>query len=192
MVQNIRHAYCSTKRGRISSPYRIRSYPQPASPAAGVSFADIFPPMNLRLRGTLVRGHRVASRPSKDYPYSALKKQMPFFKTRGLDLYRYFNGTLNISIAPLTFAMSAPQFTFELIEWTDLHPPETFSFSRCKVIFKDVEYPGWVYYPHPETKRNHFQNPSLIEAITHEIPAIRYGEALDVEVDEREITVSGG
>lgn len=148
--------------------------------------------MNLRLQGILARGHQVASRPSKDYPYSTLEKQKPLFKARGLDLYEYFNGTLNISIAPLTFAMSAPQFTFELVAWTDLHPPETFSFSRCKVIFKDVEYLGWVYYPHPETKKNHFQNPSLIEVITYEIPDIQYGNALDVEVDGREITVSGG
>jgi hypothetical protein len=113
--------------------------------------------MDKHLHGILTRGHQVASRPSKDYPYSTLEKQKPFFKSLGLDLYEYFNGTLNISIAPFTFRMSAPQLTFELLEWTDLHPPKTFSFSRCKVIFKGVEYEGWVYYPHPETKRHIFR-----------------------------------
>ncbi|GAB4499596.1 MAG: hypothetical protein OHK003_16110 [Anaerolineales bacterium] len=144
-----------------------------------------------RLPGILTRGHQVASRPSKAYPYSSLEKQKPYFKALGLDLYEYFNGTLNISIAPLTFEMSAPELTLPLIEWTDLHPPETFSFSRCKVIFKNKEYTGWVYYPHPETKRDHFQNPSLVEVITHEIPGIRYGDALDVELNVNEIKVRG-
>jgi hypothetical protein len=85
------------------------------------------------LTGVLMQGHQVASRPSAAYPYSSLEKQKPYFKERGLDLSPYFNGTLNISIAPLEFEMTKPEFTFPLVEWTDLHPPETFSFSRCKV-----------------------------------------------------------
>jgi hypothetical protein len=139
--------------------------------------------------GRLMRGHQVASRPSKDYPYSTLEKQKPFFKVLGLNLYEYFNGTLNISIAPLAFVMTKPQFTFPLVEWTDLHPPETFSFSRCKVIFKGAEFSGWVYYPHPETKRNHFQNPSLVEIITHKIPGIQYDDSLEVALNLDEITL---
>lgn len=136
-----------------------------------------------------MRGHQVASRPSIAYPYSSLEKQKPYFKALGLDLYEYFNGTLNISIAPLEFKMIHPHFTFERVEWTDLHPPETFSFSRCKVFFKGVEYSGWVYYPHPETKKTHFQNPSLIEVITYEIPEIQYGDGIEIEVDPDEISI---
>ena len=136
-----------------------------------------------------MQGHQVASRPSAAYPYSSLEKQKPYFKERGLDLSPYFNGTLNISIAPLEFEMTQPEFTFELVAWTDLHPPETFSFSRCKVWFEGKEYAGWVYYPHPETKKTHFQNPSLIEVITYEIANIKYGDPLEVEVNPREITI---
>lgn len=145
-----------------------------------------------RVHGILMRGHQVASRPSKDYPYSALEKQKPLFKALGLDLYEYFNGTLNISIAPLTFEMSAPVLTFPHVEWTNLHPPETFSFSRTFVHFKGGVYPGWVYYPHPETKKRHFQDPSLLEIIAMEIPEIRYGDMLEAEVNEEEITIQGG
>ena len=148
--------------------------------------------MNKRLPGILVRGHQVASRPSQAYPYSSLEKQKPFFKERGLDLYEYFNGTLNISIAPCTFEMSAPEFTFPRVEWTDLHPPETFSFSRCKVIFREIEYEGWVYYPHPETKKTHFQNPSLVEVITYSIPGIQYDDRLELVLNTDEVTVQGG
>ncbi len=131
----------------------------------------------------------MASRPSKDYPYSTLEKQKPYFKALGLDLYAYFNGTLNISITPWTFEMTKPEFTFPLVEWTNLHPPETFSFSRCKVIFKTREYPGWVYYPHPETKKNHFQDNSLVEVIAQEVTGIRYGESLEIELNIEEVTV---
>lgn len=147
--------------------------------------------MNQTIQGILTRGHQVASRPSKDYPYSTLEKQKPYFKNLGLDLYPYFNGTLNISIAPLTFRLINPEFTFEKVAWTDLHPPETFSFSRCNVIFKNKEYAGWVYYPHPETKKNHFQNPSLIEVITFEIQNIKYGDTVQVVIDSDKTKVEG-
>ena len=142
-----------------------------------------------RLTGILMQGHQVASRPSAAYPYSSLEKQKPYFKERGFDLSPYFVGTLNISIAPLEFEMTKPEFTFPLVEWTDLHPPETFSFSRCKIRFEGKEYEGWVYYPHPETKKTHFQNPSLIEVITVEIPNIKYGNALEIEVNPLEIKI---
>jgi hypothetical protein len=141
------------------------------------------------LTGVLVQGHQVASRPSAAYPYSSLEKQKPYFKKLGLDLSSYFNGTLNISIIPLEFAMTKPEFTFPLVEWTDLHPPETFSFSRCKVKFEGKEYAGWVYYPHPETKKTHFQNPSLIEVITYKIAKIEYGDGIELEINPLEITI---
>ena len=141
------------------------------------------------VRGILVEGYRVASAPSKDYPYGALDRQRPIFKSRGLDLSGYFNGTLNIDIRPHTFKLLKPEFTFHNVEWTDLHPPEHFSFSRCEVIFKEAEFDGWVYYPHPETKLRHFQNPSLLEAIALPISGIKYGDEVNVLVNPNEIEV---
>ena len=143
----------------------------------------------MQIKGIIVQGYRVASAPSKDYPYGALEKQRPHFAIRGLDLNNYFNGTLNIDIRPFEFTMLKPQFTFRHMEWTDLHPPEHFSFSRCKVIFKEVEYDGWVYYPHPETKLRHFQNPSLLEVIAMPIPDIQYGDEVSVWVNDEEIQI---
>ena len=140
--------------------------------------------------GVLAQGYHVASGPSADYPYGALDRQRPIFLSRGLDLRGYFNGTLNIDIRPRRFAMVKPQFTFRSVEWTDLHPPEDFSFSRCRVVFRDLEYDGWVYYPHPQTKLRNFQNPSLLEVIAQTIPGIRYGDALGVWVNEEEIEAS--
>lgn len=142
-----------------------------------------------RLPGRIMEGYRVASAPSADYPYGALTRQRPLFAARGLDLSSYFNGTLNIDISPRAFRLIRPEFTFYNIAWTDLHPPEHFSFSRCKVIFKEMEYDGWVYYPHPETKLRHFQNPSLLEVIAMEIKHIRYGDEVDVSVNPEEISI---
>ena len=147
-------------------------------------------PVWTSIHGILVEGYQVASGPSKDYPYGALDRQRPLFKTRGLDLSSYFNGTLNIDIRPFTFTMAKPEFTFQNVEWTDLHPPEHFSFSHCKVIYKEVEYDGWVYYPHPETKLRHFQNPSLLEVIAEPIDGIQYGDEVDVLVNGDEIGIS--
>jgi hypothetical protein len=141
-----------------------------------------------RVNGILAQGYRVASGPSADYPYGALDRQRPIFKARGLDLAGCFNGTLNIDIRPHAFKMEKPEYTFHHVEWTDLHPPEHFSFSRCKVIYKEGEYNGWVYYPHPETKERNFQNPSLVEVIALPIPNIHYGDTLQVLLNPEEIT----
>jgi len=141
------------------------------------------------IHGILVQGYRVASGPSRDYPYGALDRQRPLFKARGLDLDGYLNGTLNIDIRPFAFTMVRPEFTFRHVEWTDLHPPEHFSFSHCKVIYKEIEYDGWVYYPHPETKLRHFQDPSLLEVIAVPIDGIQYGDEVDVLVNGDEIGI---
>ena len=142
------------------------------------------------LRGIVIQGYRVASGPSKDYPYGALDRQRPIFKERGLDLEGFFNGTLNIDLRPFAFKLVKPEFTFRNVEWTDLHPPENFSFSRCTVIFRDFEYEGWVYYPHPETKLRHFQDPSLLEVIAHQIPEIKYGDEVKVRINPERIETS--
>jgi hypothetical protein len=142
--------------------------------------------------GIVVAGYRVASGPSKDYPYGTLEKQIPLFKERGLDLEGFYPGTLNISIAPYMFKMVAPAYTFRQVEWTDLHPPEDFSFSACKLRFKGWEYPGYVYYPHPETKKRHFESNSLIEIISAKIPEIQYGERLELVLNGEEVQIGEG
>ena len=144
----------------------------------------------MTVRGVLVEGYGVASGPSKDYPYGALDRQRPIFKERGLDLSGTFNGTLNIDIRPYEFKMLKPEFTFRNVEWTDLHPPEHFSFSRCRVIYAEAAYEGWVYYPHPETKKRNFQDASLLEVIAPPIPGIQHGKKLEVQLNPERIEVT--
>jgi hypothetical protein len=58
------------------------------------------------------------------------------------------------------------------------------------VIYKDVEYEGRVYYPHPETKLRHFQDPSLLEVIAYPMPEIKYGDDVQVMMKPEELEVS--
>jgi hypothetical protein len=140
-----------------------------------------------------MEGYRVASGPSKDDPYGSLEKQIPLFKEYGLDLTRFYYGTLNISIAPYTFEMIAPEYTFRQVNWTDLHLPEDFSFSACSVRFMHDRYAGYVYYPHPETKKNrHFESASLLEIITVDIPNIHYGDMVEIELNSQEVRIREG
>jgi hypothetical protein len=148
--------------------------------------------MKMVVSGVIVAGYQVASGPSKDYPYGTLEKQTPLFNQRGLNLERFHLGTLNVSIAPATFEMVNPEYTFRQVAWTDLHPPEDFSFSRCTVRFNGASYAGFVYYPHPETKKRHFESASLLEIISVYIPEIRYGERVELELNVEEIRIQTG
>ena len=145
--------------------------------------------MQIVVSGLIVAGYRVASQPSKDYPYGTLEKQMPLFKQRGLDLQRFHPGTLNVSIEPSSFEMLAPEFTFRQVDWTNLHPPEDFSFSPCTVRYNGSEYEGYVYYPHPETKKRHFESASVLEIICMYIPGIRVGEWVELELNADELRI---
>jgi hypothetical protein len=144
-----------------------------------------------KVNGKIERGHKVASGVASDspYPHGTIKMQVPFFKKLGLDLTDFFQGTLNVSISPNTFKVVKPEFTFKNLEWTDKHPPETFSFSSCRIIFRDCRYNSWLYYPHPETKKLHFQETCVIEIISPFISDIEYGSSVEVEYNPSEITV---
>jgi hypothetical protein len=145
-----------------------------------------------QVEGIIERGHKVASGTASDSPYPSgtIAMQTPFFKALGLNLAEYFSGTLNISIAPKRFQLTQPEFTFRQVEWTDHHPPEDFSFSRCRVLFQGASYEGWIYYPHPETKKRNFQSPSILEVIVEPIPHIHNGCSVLVEYNPLEIAVS--
>ncbi|PZV19091.1 MAG: hypothetical protein DCF20_03400 [Pseudanabaena sp.] len=141
--------------------------------------------------GKLIQGHRVASGLSEDSPYAegSISMQIPFFQNLGLDLSTYFRGTLNIDISPYTYTIQKPQFTFRQVDWTIEHPPEDFSFVSCQVLYKGDRYDGWVYYPHPETKLRHFQNPSVLEVIALPIADLGYGESLQLLINSQEVSL---
>lgn len=120
------------------------------------------------IKGTVIPGHGVASGHASDSPYPAgtITLQRPFFQQLGLDLSDCFDGTLNVSVAPMELVLRDPDHTFVDVDWSDHHPPETFSFWRIELIVENVATPAWVYRPHPETKQRHWQPPSMLEVMS--------------------------
>lgn len=138
----------------------------------------------MRLLGVVEPGHGVASGRAEDSPYPAgtIALQAPIFQALGLDLSPFFPGTLNVSIAPYGFILHQPDYQFRRVHWTDRHPPEDFSFMECRVIYQDRSYAGLIYYPHPETKRVHFQQSTVLEVLVPWIEGVAYGDRLELEV----------
>lgn len=135
-------------------------------------------PDNLVVQGVVAQGHGVASGRAKNspYPHGSLAMQMPFFKSLGLDLSGYWLGTLNVSIAPYTWALLHADHCFERLAWTHLHPPETFSFVQLEMVWRNQHVQAWLYYPHPETKTTHHQNASVMEVIAPKLEGLVYGD----------------
>jgi hypothetical protein len=145
------------------------------------------------VRGIIERGHQVASGIASDSPYpkGTIEMQTPFFQKLSLDLSAFFPGTLNISINPKTFTIQQPEYTFKTVKWHQKYPAEDFSFSACRVIFQEITYAGLVYYPHPETKIRHFQDPAIVEVLVSSfVPQIHYGDRVILEVNPGEILIS--
>jgi hypothetical protein len=139
--------------------------------------------------GIVQAGHGVASGTAAQspYPHGTIEMQRPFFQNLGLDLGVYFPGTLNVSVAPWQFQLHHAPFTFEALRWTHLHPPETFSFCHCILEFQEKSYKGLVYYPHPETKKTHFQQASIMELLLPKIADISNGDRVMLRLSKAEI-----
>ncbi|MEZ5300991.1 MAG: hypothetical protein R3F11_10125, partial [Verrucomicrobiales bacterium] len=96
---------------------------------------------------------------------------------------------LNVCVAPLRVTMLAPAHTFRAVRWTDLIPPEDFSFSPLRLAFRGTWHAGWIYYPHPETKPCHEQRDDMIEALMPRIGGIGYGDPVRVAVLRAEVAL---
>ncbi len=147
-----------------------------------------------------LKGHGVASGQalrsgesrSSPYPRGTIAMQSPFFAALGLDLSPYWPGTLNLSFSPSEICLRHPDYLFRDLEWTDLHPPETFSFWKIRLrsdSCDDVNVPGLVYWPHPETKARHWQNQSTLEILVPFINNLSPGQRFELGVNPAAIQV---
>ena len=90
----------------------------------------------------LLEGHGVASGQALDpvhlkrspYPKGTIAMQLPVFAALGLDLSPFWPGTLNLSFSPVELQLRNPDYFFQDLKWTHLHPPETFRFA-CLIAF---------------------------------------------------------
>ena len=134
---------------------------------------------------TIVQGHRVASglNGNPRFPGGTMRMQLPFFAALGLDLSSFYPGTLNVSIAPLSYRVVQPKFTFLRVEWHPTEPAEDFSFFDVVVHRDDAALiSGLIYFPHPETKPEHFQSPDVLELLLPWTEGFKYGGKVQIEV----------
>jgi len=133
----------------------------------------------------------VASGTGEDprYPDGTLRLQIPYFLERGLDLRPFHNGTLNLDLAPRTFRLTNPEWSFAAVEWTNLHPPENFRFSRICIGWRDQLRPGLIYSPDPATKAAHEQPPTVMEILAPTLPGIGEGSSLVVWTNPAEVII---
>jgi hypothetical protein len=133
----------------------------------------------------IVQGHRVASGLNGDarFPGGTLRMQVPYFQARGLKTSHLYLGTLNVSVAPLRYRVVKPGHTFANVKWHPTEPAEDFSFFNVEVLRSGEQFIlGYVYYPHPETKPEHFQKPDVIELWLPFIPGLVYGSELKLKI----------
>jgi hypothetical protein len=141
---------------------------------------------------TIVQGHRVASGLNDDprFPGGTLRMQLPFFRELGLDLNGYHLGTLNVSIAPLGYGVVKPKWTFRAVRWHPTEPAEDFSFFDVIVHHDEAaSVRGLIYFPHPETKPEHFQRPDVLELLLPWTERLTYGTAIRLEVPEEQMRI---
>lgn len=142
------------------------------------------------VQGVVIRGARRASNIDGDSPYGrgTLEFQFPIFRERGLDLSSCFVGTLNVSIAPKTWAMVPNEMTFREVKW---YPGkrEDFFFSKSVLVFRGKRYPACVYCASPG-KPHYLRGPSLLEIITEKITEIKYGDTVMLEINPEDIRIS--
>ncbi len=140
--------------------------------------------------GTVVSGHRVASgqSTSSPYPKGTIEMQAPHFLPLGVNLSLFYPGTLNVSIAPCTFEL-LPKQTLHSVKWSSHHDAESFSFIPISLAWQKSTYSGLVYYPRPETKINHFQDPSVLELLLPKVEGIAYGEKVTLSASSSELII---
>lgn len=146
----------------------------------------------IQVKGVVVQGYGVASGQSQDtrFPQGTIALQKPFFRDRGLELDNYFSGTLNVSISPVRYEIKSARYLFRNLKWAADSPAEDFSFFDCRIhLSYGIILEGLIYYPHPETKPEHFQPPDLLEIMAPYISQLKYGDELMLEVKPQQMNL---
>lgn len=144
------------------------------------------------LAARVVQGHQVASglNGNPRFPGGTLRMQEPCFKALGLDLGAFHQGTLNVSIAPCHYSVRRARHTFQNVKWHPTEPAETFSFFDVRLIRPGAApVGGLIYYPHPETKPEHFQQPDVLELLLPFVEGLEYGTDLILEIPEDQMVI---
>lgn len=140
----------------------------------------------------IVPGHRVASglNANPRFPGGTLQMQTPFFRALGFDLAAYHGGTMNVSIAPYRYRVVKAPTTFRQVKWHPTEPAEDFSFFDVHLERTGAEpVAGKIYYPHPDTKPEHFQQPDVLELLLPFVDGLKYGDEVRLKIPAGQMVV---
>ena len=140
----------------------------------------------------IVQGHQVASGLNQNprFPGGTLRMQAPHFLTLGFDFGAFYLGTVNVSIAPHSYRVVKARDTFRNVKWHPTEPAEDFSFFDFRLLRSSgPAIAGSIYYPHPETKPEHFQPPDTLELLLPFVNDLRYGMALSLEIPTAQMII---
>ncbi len=145
----------------------------------------------MKVSATIIKGYGVASGKANDprFPRGTLELQKPFFRSQGLDLSQYYSGTLNISIKPYRYQVKQARYSFKQVKWSPVSPAEDFSFFDCTLVIGDCHQPGLVYYPHPDTKPEHFHTSDTLEILTTFIEQLTYGDSVEFDFNPAQLEI---
>lgn len=141
----------------------------------------------------IVPGHQVASglNANPRFPGGTLRMQAPFFRALGLDLAAYHGGTMNVSIAPCRYRVIKAPATFRQVRWHPTEPAEDFSFFDVQLMRADgPPVAGKIYYPHPDTKPEHFQQPDVLELLLPFVEGLKYGDEIQLRVPVEQMIIT--
>ena len=116
--------------------------------------------------------------------------QAPYFLARGFDLGVFHRGTVNVSIAPRSYRVVKARLTFRSVKWHPTEPAEDFSFFDFRLLRPSgPSVAGSIYYPHPETKPEHFQQPDVLELLLPFVEGLFCGAELTLEIPKAQMVI---
>jgi len=145
-----------------------------------------------KVEGTIIRGKGYASGKNSVPGITSFKKgllgtisqQRKFFEKEIPNFKTYFNGTINMGIAPRTFKITNPDYHITC-NWA-LNLTESFDLLNVRVSYQGSSYPGLIYFPCPSEIKAHKIN-DMFELITERIPGIKYGNSISISYDDEKL-----
>jgi len=90
----------------------------------------------------------------------------------------------------LRYRVGEARHTFRAVKWHPSEPAEDFSFFDVRVSHGDAAaVDGLIYFPHPETKPEHFQQPDVLELLLPFVAGLDYGAKLRLEIPAAQMVV---
>ena len=142
------------------------------------------------ISGSIVSGHGVASGCSNDprFPEGTLSLQWPIFEDLGFNFIGYHRATINISVHPMKPVLVKSLCTFRNVKWHVDCGAEDFSFFKVELLVSGAKsVDGLIYWPHPETKPEHFQDPHVIEVVAPKVEGLSLKDKVSIKVNREQI-----